>query len=217
MCKNFHFWWIILFAAVRCSTSGSWGDLIRYESLPPLHWILNRGLPQPSLGPQGLPMLPHPSDSLAPPELRALTTYVTVTSIVSQCRLPLQETLDSFQTAKSGTKHVSWWICLAPKKKKPNFLQISSGRGLRVSGAIAVVQKAQSKSAREVGGPTTGRGGMQVWKKWPVADLSRKNLFNHWCDANLRTETWPDSTCRQKWQIAARGNASVKHAPKGHK
>lgn len=52
-----------------------------------------------------------------PPELRALTTYVTVTSIVSQCRLPLQETLDSFQTAKSVTKHVSWWICLAPKKK----------------------------------------------------------------------------------------------------
>lgn len=117
MCNNFHFWWIMLFVAVKCSTSGSRGDLIRYESLPPLHWILNRGLPQPSLRPQGLPMLPYQSDSLAPPELRALTTYVTVTSIVSQCRLPLQETLDSFQTAKSVTKHVSWWICLAPKKK----------------------------------------------------------------------------------------------------
>lgn len=104
--------------AVKCSTSGSWGDLIRYESLPPLHWILNRGLPQPSLRPQGLPMLPYQSDSLAPPYLWALTTYVTVTSIVSQCRLLLQETLDSFQTAKSITKHVSWWICLAPKKAK---------------------------------------------------------------------------------------------------
>lgn len=95
-------------------------------------------------------------------------------------------------------------VNLSGTKKKPNVLQISSARGLPVSGAIAV-QKAQSKSAREVGGPTTGRGGMQVWKKWPVADLSRKNLFNHLCDANLRTETWPGSTCRQKWQMAARG------------
>lgn len=56
-----------------------------------------------------------------------------------------------------------------------------------------------------------------VWKKWPVADLSRKNLFNHLCDLNLRTETWPDLTSHQKWQIAARGKASVKPSPKDNK
>lgn len=214
MCKNFHFGWIILVMAVKRSTSEPWGELIRYESLPPLHWIPSGGLPQPCPCPQGLPMLPYQSDSLAPPELRALTTYVTVTSIVSQRRLLLPETLRPFQTAKSGTKHVSWWICLAPKKAKFHAdirqqRSLSLWRHRRSQSALQVCQRSWR--------PDNWQRRDAVWKKWPVADLSSKNLFHHSRDANLRTETWPDSTCRQKWQIAARGDASVKHGPRGHK
>lgn len=71
-------------------------------------------------------------------------------------------------------------------------------------GAVAV-PRADSRFCQGSWMPDNWQRGDAVWKKWPVADLSRKNLFNHSCDPNLRTETWPGSTCRQQWRIAARG------------
>lgn len=146
-------------------------------------------------------MLPYQSDSLArPPPRAALTTYVTVTSIVSQQRLLPPETLRPFQAEESGTKHVSWRICLAPnkKKKKPNFMQTSANGGLRAFGAIAV-HEAHSKSAGEAGGPTTGGGGTQSGRSGPWPDHSSKDLFHHSCGRYPQNRNMtPIPRCRQK-------------------
>lgn len=52
-----------------------------------------------------------------------------------------------------------------------------------------------------------------VWKDRPVADLSSTNLFNHFCDLNLRTETWPDLTSHQNWQIILKGKYFCQNEP----
>lgn len=82
----------------------------------------------------------------------------------------------------------------------------------------------QILSVKEIPGAIPACQGIWRQKKWRRrmqqsgrAGLSRKNLFNHFCEFNRKAETQPDLTNHQNCQLTLEQYTSVKMSPKGNK
>lgn len=163
--QNFHFLRIILLTAVKWSTLGNWAKLIRYESLPPPLGIPNRTLPHPALRLQALPMLPYQSDSLAPQTV--VSANYSHPSDMCCFTVSSPAAVDPhFSPASQLWNKTRFMVNLSGAGKSQISCKYPPTVDSWVFGAIAV-QNADAKSAREVGGPTTGSGGMQSGRSGP--------------------------------------------------